>query len=331
MNAPMTKPRFLIAGASAALASALALTAIPAAAQVPDWGREARAESRSEERDSRSHQREARAEDSAPAAASAPQTPARSSGWGAGMRARSENPTHRAEAPAAAEAPARGGSYGSDRNASSSAPRDRSYGAYTRNRDWAAQRQARDNAAGHEQPAAGWAHPGDRRSGSGEGWSRSTDRSADARHADWRRDSREDERRDHARNYRHGYRDGYRADNRWDHRSDHRYGQNHRRWDHRHWRSDNRYDWYRYRAANRSLFSLGRYYAPHRGYNYSRISIGIRLGSPFYSSRYWINDPWRYRLPDAYGPYRWVRYYDDALLVDIYSGEVVDVIHNFFW
>ena len=32
-----------------------------------------------------------------------------------------------------------------------------------------------------------------------------------------------------------------------------------------------------------------------------------------------------------YGPYRWVRYYDDVLLVDVYSGEVVDVIYDFFW
>jgi Ni/Co efflux regulator RcnB len=51
----------------------------------------------------------------------------------------------------------------------------------------------------------------------------------------------------------------------------------------------------------------------------------------FFGNRYWINDPWRYRLPEVYGPYRWVRYYDDVLLVDEYSGEVVDVIHNFFW
>ena len=51
----------------------------------------------------------------------------------------------------------------------------------------------------------------------------------------------------------------------------------------------------------------------------------------FFGSRYWISDPWRYRLPPVYGPYRWVRYYDDALLVDIYSGEVVDVIYDFFW
>ena len=65
--------------------------------------------------------------------------------------------------------------------------------------------------------------------------------------------------------------------------------------------------------------------------DYHGISIGFRLGSLFYSNRYWIDDPWRYRLPEVYGPYRWVRYYDDVLLIDIYSGEVVDVVHNFFW
>jgi hypothetical protein len=26
-----------------------------------------------------------------------------------------------------------------------------------------------------------------------------------------------------------------------------------------------------------------------------------------------------------------VRYWDDAFLVDTWSGEVIDVIHNFFW
>jgi hypothetical protein len=46
---------------------------------------------------------------------------------------------------------------------------------------------------------------------------------------------------------------------------------------------------------------------------------------------YWINDPFYYRLPPAYGPYRWVRYYNDALLVDVRSGYVVDVIHDIFW
>ena len=38
-----------------------------------------------------------------------------------------------------------------------------------------------------------------------------------------------------------------------------------------------------------------------------------------------------YRLPPAWGPYRWVRYWDDALLVDTRTGMVVDVIYSFFW
>ncbi|KPL67139.1 hypothetical protein SZ64_02920 [Erythrobacter sp. SG61-1L] len=104
----------------------------------------------------------------------------------------------------------------------------------------------------------------------------------------------------------------------------------HRNWD-RKWRNDNRYDWRKYRSNNRSRFHIGIYYAPYRNYYYRPLSIGFFLDSLFYNDRYWINDPWYYRLPPAYGPYRWVRYYDDALLVDTYNGEVVDVIHNFFW
>jgi len=30
-------------------------------------------------------------------------------------------------------------------------------------------------------------------------------------------------------------------------------------------------------------------------------------------------------------PLRWVHYYNDALLVDVTTGEVVDVIPNFFF
>lgn len=136
--------------------------------------------------------------------------------------------------------------------------------------------------------------------------------------------------------YRSGYRDGVRTDGyrdgrRWDGNRDGRsYSGNHRRWSHD-WRRDDRYNWYSYRNQYRDRYRLGRYYSPYSNYRYNRLSIGFRLGSLFYGSRYWINDPWQYRLPEAYGPYRWVRYYDDALLVDIYTGEVVDVIHDFFW
>lgn len=96
------------------------------------------------------------------------------------------------------------------------------------------------------------------------------------------------------------------------------------------WRDNHRYDWRRWRDQNRSRFHLSYYYDPF-GWGYQPYSIGWRLWPSYYGSRYWINDPWQYRLP--YAPYgtRWVRYYDDALLVDTWTGEVVDVIYNFFW
>jgi len=101
------------------------------------------------------------------------------------------------------------------------------------------------------------------------------------------------------------------------------------RWSHD-WRRDSRYDWRRYRDRNRSIFRIGNYYDPF-GWGYRPLSIGFTLYSGYYQPNYWIDDPWEYRLPPVYGPYRWVRYYDDAVLVDIFTGEVVDVIRGFFW
>ena len=104
-----------------------------------------------------------------------------------------------------------------------------------------------------------------------------------------------------------------------------------RRWDNG-WRRDARYDWYGYRARYGDRYRIGRYDAP-RGwdYGYRRYSVGIFLNNILYSNSYWLNDPYSYRLPPAYGTLRWVRYYDDALLVDIRDGYVADVIHDFFW
>lgn len=97
------------------------------------------------------------------------------------------------------------------------------------------------------------------------------------------------------------------------------------------WRNDNRYDWNRNRQVNRSAYRLPRYYAPSGwGYGYRRFSIGVSLSSILFSQNYWIDDAYNYRLPEAYGPYRWVRYYDDALLVDIRSGQVVDTVYDIF-
>ncbi|WP_202389626.1 RcnB family protein [Croceibacterium soli] len=161
-------------------------------------------------------------------------------------------------------------------------------------------------------------------------------RNVDSRDRDDRRDRERDwrdDRRDGNRDWRDDRRDSDRwRDGRRDNDRDWRDGRRHdySRWDRR-WRDDSRYNWYNYRNYNRHVYRPGRYYSPYRHYNYRRLGIGVFLDSLFYSNRYWINDPWQYRLPEVYGPYRWVRYYDDALLVDVRRGEVVDVIHDFFW
>ena len=112
-------------------------------------------------------------------------------------------------------------------------------------------------------------------------------------------------------------------------RRDYRDG-NYARWSGSQWRGDSRYDWRRHRDRHRSFFRLGHYYDPF-GWNYRRWHTGSYLYPGYYGSRFWLNDPWYYRLPPTYGPYRWVRYWNDALLVNIYSGEVVDVVRAFFW
>jgi len=95
------------------------------------------------------------------------------------------------------------------------------------------------------------------------------------------------------------------------------------------WRNDNRYRWEDYRRDNRQVFSLGRFYAP-RGWNYRRFSVGVVVPGIFFGPRYWIRDPYAFRLPPApYGAH-WVRYYGDALLIQNRSGRVLDVVYGIF-
>jgi hypothetical protein len=147
-------------------------------------------------------------------------------------------------------------------------------------------------------------------------------------------EERREDRRDDRSGYRDSNRDEYRRDYRRNDRQDYRrdgYDRSNRREWNSGWRSDRRYDWYSHRSRYRDYYRPGRYYAPYRDYGYRRYSVGLFLGSGFYGSRYWITNPGNYRLPAAYGSYRWVRYYNDVLLVDIYDGRVVDVIYNFFY
>ena len=98
------------------------------------------------------------------------------------------------------------------------------------------------------------------------------------------------------------------------------------------WRGDQRYDWQGYRNAHRDFYHVDRYRAPYGyGGGYRRFGIGAALERDFFAQQYWIADPSYYRLPPAYGPYRWVRYYNDALLVNIYTGQITDEIPAFFY
>ncbi|KKI19298.1 RcnB family protein [Sphingomonas sp. Ag1] len=93
----------------------------------------------------------------------------------------------------------------------------------------------------------------------------------------------------------------------------------------RRWSRD---DWRGYRNQNRALYARGQWRAPFR---YNQWRPGARIAPSYYAQRYWINDPWRYRLPPARPNTRWVRHYNDVLLVDYRRGTVLDVIRNFYW
>lgn len=93
----------------------------------------------------------------------------------------------------------------------------------------------------------------------------------------------------------------------------------------RNWSRD---DWRGYRDGNRALYARGNWRAPFR---YRPFRGGGRIAPSYYGARYYINDPWRYRLPNPGYNQRWVRHYNDVLLVDTRRGIVIDVIRGFYW
>ena len=219
------------------------------------------------------------------------------------------------------------------------------------NRDWGNRDQRPSPVAEAPSPGRQWGRRGD---------TGTPERQAAESRPDWRREAarRDEPRNDDARRFGdrsgadavrryEGRRDdigrsnaGRPGDRRWGadrwqagtvYRGDDRRFGNGRDWS-RDWRNDRRYDWGRYRQSNRGLYRLPRYYAPSDwDYGYRRFSIGVTLSAGLWDQSYWIDDPYEYRLPPADGPYRWVRYYNDALLIDIETGEVVDTVYDIFY
>lgn len=104
-----------------------------------------------------------------------------------------------------------------------------------------------------------------------------------------------------------------------EHRQDARDGDRNRAWGHDDWRG--------WRDRNPRYYARGNWNAPFR---YTAFRPGLRIGAPYYGSRYVIADPWRYRLPRAGRGQQWVRHYNDVILVDTRRGYVVDVMRGFY-
>lgn len=89
-----------------------------------------------------------------------------------------------------------------------------------------------------------------------------------------------------------------------------------------------RNDWRQYRNTNRDVY---RGYGWRSENRYQSFRPGIRIGVGYYSPRYYVNDYSRYRLPRPGYNQRWVRHYNDVLLIDTRRGIVIDVIRNLYW
>jgi Ni/Co efflux regulator RcnB len=133
---------------------------------------------------------------------------------------------------------------------------------------------------------------------------------------EWRQDRRED-----------------RRDWRQDRRADRREWRQDRREDRREWRqdrrADRREDWQRWRDSHRDVYRRGTWRAP---FAYRNFSIGMTVPRSYWAPSYYVNNWGTYRLP-APGSrwYRYVRHYDDLLLINTRNGRVVRVYRNFYW
>jgi Ni/Co efflux regulator RcnB len=77
-------------------------------------------------------------------------------------------------------------------------------------------------------------------------------------------------------------------------------------------------------------FHAGPYRAP-RGYAYRRWVFGERLPGIYFAPAFWITDFLAFDLFAPPDGYVWVRYGPDALLIDQYTGEIIQVDYGVFY
>jgi Ni/Co efflux regulator RcnB len=77
-------------------------------------------------------------------------------------------------------------------------------------------------------------------------------------------------------------------------------------------------------------FHAGPYRAPP-GWHYRRFVFGERLPGIYFAPAFWITDFLAFDLFPPPDGYVWVRYGPDALLIDRYTGEVIQVDYGVFY
>jgi Ni/Co efflux regulator RcnB len=79
-----------------------------------------------------------------------------------------------------------------------------------------------------------------------------------------------------------------------------------------------------------SRFQAGAY-RPPSGYYYRSWGFGDFLPRPWFVRDYWLSNFLDFGLPYPPPGYTWVRVGPDALLIDRFSGRIVQVVRGMFW
>jgi Ni/Co efflux regulator RcnB len=87
---------------------------------------------------------------------------------------------------------------------------------------------------------------------------------------------------------------------------------------------------YQRNASASARFHYGSYNAP-RGYHYQRWTYGEYLPSTYWARDYWLTSWWMFDLAMPPYGYEWVRYGDDALLVNVDNGQILQVDYGVFY
>jgi len=87
------------------------------------------------------------------------------------------------------------------------------------------------------------------------------------------------------------------------------------------------YQWNQY--ADHSY--RGQPYQPPRGWYDRRWAYGQILPAPFWARNYWLGNYWSFGLIDPPYGYVWVRYGNDALMVNIITGQILGSVYWLFY